>query len=381
VKLLETSDLVKIYSKRYVVDHVGFEVHSGEIVGLLGPNGAGKTTAFRMTIGMITANSGKVMFNGKDVTNLPMYKRARAGMGYLAQEPSVFQRLTVEENVLAILETLKISRAERKRRLEELLNELGLARLAKSKAYQLSGGERRRLEITRALVTSPSLLLLDEPFSGVDPIAVEDIRHIIVDLRDRKLGILITDHNVRETLAVTDRSYILNMGKILRSGTPDELVNDAEVRKIYLGETISAADIHRAQPPRKRGRLNRLTSFVTGHPASAPKPTPPPETKPEPPPATPTPVAEEPQPPAPAAAPPPVEKPRPEPPRSEERPEPKTVEPSESPKPIAEGPPKPSPPVLPKEEKKPEEDVKKPKPKEEGPPPKDDLDLDGGLKL
>jgi len=289
VRLVETTDLVKIYSKRRVVDHVGFEVHSGEIVGLLGPNGAGKTTAFRMTIGMISANSGKVMLNGEDVTSLPMYQRARRGMGYLAQEPSVFQRLTVEENILAILETLRYTRQERKQRLAELLGELDLTRLAKSKAFQLSGGERRRLEITRALVTSPSLLLLDEPFSGVDPIAVEDIRHIIVDLRERGMGILITDHNVRETLAVTDRSYILNEGKILRSGTPDELVNDPEVRKIYLGESLTADDIRRAEPAKKRSRLGRLATFVTGQ--SAPAPTPPP---PKPAPKAPEPKVEKP---------------------------------------------------------------------------------------
>jgi len=262
VKLLEVINLVKTYNKRPVVNHVSFEVHSGEIVGLLGPNGAGKTTAFRMTIGMIPPDEGRVIFNGEDVTKMPMYIRARKGMGYLAQEPSVFQRLTVEENVLAILETLKMDAAQRRKRLEELLAELDLARLAKNKAYTLSGGERRRLEITRALVTSPSLILLDEPFSGIDPIAVEDIRKIIINLRDRGLGILITDHNVRETLSVTNRSYILNEGRILRSGTPDELVNDPQVRKIYLGETITTEDIRRIEATTNKSTLDRLAGLV-----------------------------------------------------------------------------------------------------------------------
>jgi len=264
VKLLETKDLVKRYNKRAVVNKASFEVHSNEIVGLLGPNGAGKTTAFRMTVGMISPDSGSVFFNGEDVTHMPMYMRARRGMGYLAQEPSVFRRLTVEENIMAILETLKLTRAERKRRLEEMLAELNLTKLAKNKAYTLSGGERRRLEITRALVTSPSLILLDEPFSGIDPIAVDEIRRIILELRERGLGILITDHNVRETLSVTNRSYIVNEGQILRSGTPDELVNDPEVRKIYLGETLTAEDIRRADISQSSpGRLRRLASLVT----------------------------------------------------------------------------------------------------------------------
>jgi len=236
VKLLDVNGLTKVYRKRTVVKDVSFEVDRGEIVGLLGPNGAGKTTAFRMTIGMIRADGGTVRFNGHDATNLPMYKRARLGMGYLAQETSLFQKLTVEENVEAILETMNLSRRERKRRTWELLEELDLAKLAKNKAYTLSGGEKRRLEITRALVTSPSLLLLDEPFSGVDPIAVFDIQQIIMNLKQKGIGILLTDHSVRETLAITDRSYLINEGTILTSGDSQRLANDPLVRKIYLGE-------------------------------------------------------------------------------------------------------------------------------------------------
>jgi lipopolysaccharide export system ATP-binding protein len=235
-RLLEVFGLVKVYQLKRVVDGVDFYVSPGEIVGLLGPNGAGKTTSFRITVGLIAPTEGKVVFNGDDVTRLPMYKRARLGMGYLSQEPSVFQRLTVRDNILAILETLKISHAERESRLEQLLGELELTRLADSFAYTLSGGERRRLEITRALVTSPKLLLLDEPFSGVDPIAVADIQKIIISLRDRGMGILLTDHNVRETLSITNRAYLIKDGSIMVHGSPDEILNDVNSRKYYLGE-------------------------------------------------------------------------------------------------------------------------------------------------
>ncbi len=221
MSLLKVEKLRKVYRGRAVVNGVGFEVDKGEIVGLLGQNGAGKTTAFRMTIGMIPSDGGRIYFQGEDIGKLPMYQRARRGMGYLSQEPSVFQGLSVEHNVLAILETLRIGRKERKRRLKELLGRLGLTKLAKSKANTLSGGERRRLEITRALATSPRLILLDEPFSGVDPIAVGEIKDIILGLRDTGIGILLTDHNVHDTLSVTDRSYIICEGRIEAAGTPE----------------------------------------------------------------------------------------------------------------------------------------------------------------
>ncbi len=214
-------------------------MRKGEIVGLLGPNGAGKTTSFYMTVGLIKPTAGRVFFDGKDVTDEPMYRRARMGMGYLSQEPSIFRRLTVEENVLAILETLPIARRERRRRLQGLLEELKISHLAKQKAYTLSGGERRRLEITRALVTNPSLILLDEPFSGVDPLAVYDVQQIIIELKQRGLGILITDHNVRETLAVVDRAYLICEGKVLREGTSEFLINDEVSRQLYLGPQFS----------------------------------------------------------------------------------------------------------------------------------------------
>ncbi len=243
MNLLEVRNLVKTYSRRRVVDGVSFDVSAGEIVGLLGPNGAGKTTTFRMTMGMITPDSGTVMLSGQDVTRLPMYKRARRGLGYLSQEPSVFQRLTVRQNILAILETLRMTRRRRRTRCDELLGELGLTRLAGHLACTLSGGERRRLEITRALITSPILIMLDEPFSGVDPKAVFDIQEIIKGLRDRGIGVLLTDHSVRETLAVTDRSYIIHEGKILRGGTSPELIRDPLVRKFYLGEKFRADEI------------------------------------------------------------------------------------------------------------------------------------------
>ena len=237
--LVETRGLVKEYRRRRVVNGVAMNVREGEIVGLLGPNGAGKTTSFYMITGLIRPTSGHVYFKGQDVTRLPMYRRARMGLGYLAQEPSIFRNLTVEENVLAILETLPIGIRERRRRLDYLLEELKIGYLAKQKAYTLSGGERRRLEITRALVTDPSLILLDEPFSGVDPLAVYDVQQIIRDLKQRGLGILITDHNVRETLSVVDRAYVIYSGEVLTEGTREFLVNDPQAREKYLGKAFS----------------------------------------------------------------------------------------------------------------------------------------------
>jgi lipopolysaccharide export system ATP-binding protein len=237
--LIQTEKLVKAYKGRKVVKEVAINVKAGEIVGLLGPNGAGKTTSFYMIVGLVRPTAGKVFFQGKNVTGVPMYKRARMGMGYLAQEPSIFRKLTVQENVMAILETLPISHRERKNRLETLLEELKIGHLAKQKAYTLSGGERRRLEITRALVTNPSIILLDEPFSGVDPLAVHDVQDIVRDLRDKGLGVLITDHNVRETLAVVDRAYLLCEGQVLREGNSDFLVNDEVSRQLYLGPRFS----------------------------------------------------------------------------------------------------------------------------------------------
>ena len=237
--LVEASDLVKTYNRKNVVNGVHLNVKPGEIVGLLGPNGAGKTTSFYMIVGLVKPSGGRVAFQGEDITDVPMYRRARMGMGYLSQEPSIFRSMTVEENVLAILETLPLSDQERKERLGFLLDELKIAHLAKQKAYTLSGGERRRLEITRALVTSPSLILLDEPFSGVDPLAVYDVQQIIIALKERGLGILITDHNVRETLAVVDRAYLICEGKVLREGTRDFLINDEVSRELYLGPRFS----------------------------------------------------------------------------------------------------------------------------------------------
>ncbi len=237
--LMETRQLVKSYRRRNVVNGVNLRVGAGEIVGLLGPNGAGKTTSFYMIVGLIQPTSGQVFFQGRNVTRLPMYQRARMGMGYLSQEPSIFRRLTVEENVRAILETLPLSARERKRRLAELLDELKIAYLAKQKAYTLSGGERRRLEITRALTTQPALILLDEPFSGVDPLAVYDVQQIIMELKAKGLGILITDHNVRETLAVVDRAYLICEGKVLREGSSSFLINDPVSRELYLGPQFS----------------------------------------------------------------------------------------------------------------------------------------------
>lgn len=234
-QLMKAEKLIKKYQGRTVVDCVSLNVKQGEIVGLLGPNGAGKTTSFYMIVGLIRPDSGVISFKGTDITNMPMYKRARMGMGYLSQEPSVFQKLTVGENVMAILETLDISGEERRARLNVLLEDLDMTRLARQKAYTLSGGERRKLEITRALVTNPSMIMLDEPFSGVDPLAVKDIQDIIKGLRDAGLGILITDHNVRETLAVVDRAYLLHEGKVLREGKSSFLIDDNMSRELYLG--------------------------------------------------------------------------------------------------------------------------------------------------
>jgi lipopolysaccharide export system ATP-binding protein len=237
--LIRTEKLVKAYKGRKVVKEVEVNERPGEIVGFLGPNGAGKTTTFYMIVGLVRPTAGKVFFNGKNVTNVPMYKRARMGMGYLSQEPSIFRKLTVKENVMAILETLPISGKERRKRLEFLLEELKISHLAKQRAYTLSGGERRRLEITRALVTDPSIILLDEPFSGVDPLAVNDVQDIIRNLKAKGLGVLITDHNVRETLAVVDRAYLLCEGTVLREGDQDFLVNDKVSRELYLGPRFS----------------------------------------------------------------------------------------------------------------------------------------------
>ncbi len=237
--ILETKNLVKVYGRKKVVDGVNISVGRSEIVGLLGPNGAGKTTTFYMVVGIVRATEGKIFFDSEDITNKPIHERCRLGMGYLSQEPSIFRRLTVEENIMSILETLDISPRERKRRLNSLLEELNIAHLAKSKAYTLSGGERRRLEITRALVTNPSFLLLDEPFSGIDPIVVSEAQEIIKELKNRGLGILLTDHNVRETLSITDRAYLIADGRILISGTAEDLINNPEARKIYLGEKFS----------------------------------------------------------------------------------------------------------------------------------------------
>jgi len=233
--LVETRELGKAYRGKRVVDGVSLRVGAGEIVGLLGPNGAGKTTSFYMVVGLIKPDHGTVRFKGRDITHQPMFRRARMGIGYLAQESSVFRKLSVRQNVMAILETMALTRAQRRDRLESLLAELDLTGLADQKAYTLSGGERRRLEITRALVTNPDILMLDEPFSGVDPLAVADVQSIIVALRARGLGILITDHNVRETLAVVDRAYLLYEGRILREGQSSFLVNDKVSRELYLG--------------------------------------------------------------------------------------------------------------------------------------------------
>lgn len=236
---LKTSDLIKDYGSKRVVNKVSIEINQGEIVGLLGPNGAGKTTTFYMTMGLISPDAGNVWLDDEEITRLPMYQRARKGIGYLAQEPSVFRGLTVEENILAILETIKMTSAQRKARLKELLEELSIAHLARQKANTLSGGERRRCEIARSLVTCPNFMLLDEPFVGIDPIAVDDIQDIVLKLKEKGLGMLITDHNVRETLEITDRAYIMYKGEILISGTSKDLVNNPKAREIYLGENFN----------------------------------------------------------------------------------------------------------------------------------------------
>jgi lipopolysaccharide export system ATP-binding protein len=234
-ELLATEKLVKEYKQRRVVNGVSISVAPGEIVGLLGPNGAGKTTSFNMVVGLVKPDEGAVLFQGQNITSLAMHRRARLGIGYLTQEPSIFRKLTVEQNIMAILETCKMRRTERAVRLKYLLDELDMARLAKSKAYTLSGGEKRRLEITRALVTSPKLLLLDEPFSGIDPIAVYEVQKIVRRLKERGLGILITDHNVRETLKLVDRAYLIHRGEVVYEGPAEQLVNDPKAREIYLG--------------------------------------------------------------------------------------------------------------------------------------------------
>lgn len=236
MRLLEVNNLTKSYGNRTVVKGISLSVKRGEIVGLLGPNGAGKTTTFYMVVGIISPDAGQISFDNQDITYTPIHVRAKFGIGYLSQEPSVFRKLTVEENIMAILETLPLRRIERLRRLDELLEELKISHLRKSKAYTLSGGETRRLEITRALVTNPSFFLLDEPFSGIDPIVVGEAKEIITELRDKGMGILVTDHNVRETLSITNRAYLISEGKILISGTADDLINHKEAREIYLGK-------------------------------------------------------------------------------------------------------------------------------------------------
>ena len=234
--VLVTEQLVKMYGGRAVVNGVDFKVRGGEIVGLLGPNGAGKTTSFYMIVGLVRPNRGRVLFSGEDVTNYPMHKRARLGMGYLPQEESIFRKMTVEQNIMAILETLSLSKYERRQRCDQLLHQFGIERIAKNIAITLSGGEKRRLTIARSLVTSPSLLMLDEPFSGVDPIAVYDVQQIVVNLRKSGLAILITDHNVRETLSIVDRAYLIFEGRVESEGTKDFLINDPISRQLYLGE-------------------------------------------------------------------------------------------------------------------------------------------------
>lgn len=241
MQILSTVELTKSYKRRKVVDDISLEIAQGEVVGLLGPNGAGKTTTFYIIVGLTAPDAGQVLLDGEDITNLPMYLRARSGISYLPQEPSIFRKLTVEENILAVLETLSLTAHERRERLEELMEQMGLQSVRRSYGYVLSGGERRRVEIARSLVISPSFILLDEPFSGIDPLTVLDIQKIILQLKETGIGILVTDHNVRETLRVTDRAYIINNGRIFRSGTPDELGNDREVRKVYLGDNFQWA--------------------------------------------------------------------------------------------------------------------------------------------
>ena len=237
--ILAGRDLQKTYGRRCVVDDVSLNVRKGEVVGLLGANGAGKTTTFYMLVGLEPTETGRITLNGRDVTSLPVYLRARLGLGYLPQEPSIFRKLTAEQNILAVLETMKTSRAERFTRLDQLLEEFGVAHVRKIRGDTLSGGERRRVEIARCLATEPEFILLDEPFAGIDPLAIEDIREIILYLKQQGIGILITDHNVRETLGITDRAYIMSEGRILRSGKPADLVEDADVRRLYLGERFA----------------------------------------------------------------------------------------------------------------------------------------------
>lgn len=237
--ILKAHNLVKTYGGRTVVNHVSFDVAEGEIVGLLGRNGAGKTTSFRMTVGMITPEQGQVIFNGQDVTRLPMYQRAQRGMGYLSQEPSIFQRLTVEQNLMAILETRPLSRSERKKRAEALMSRYDLTKCRKQQARTLSGGERRKLEIARALITEPSLILLDEPFSGVDPVAVEELQAEVRRLREEShIAMLVTDHNVQRTLEIVDRAYVIFEGKVFTQGTPKEIITNEQVKQLYLGSTF-----------------------------------------------------------------------------------------------------------------------------------------------
>jgi lipopolysaccharide export system ATP-binding protein len=241
MQILSTVDLTKAFRGRKVVDDINLRIAQGEVVGLLGPNGAGKTTTFYIIVGLATPDSGQVLLDGVDITGLPMYLRARSGISYLPQEPSIFRKLTVEENILAVLETLPLTPHQQRERLEELIEELGLQPVRRSYGYMLSGGERRRVEIARSLVISPSFILLDEPFSGIDPLTVIDIQRIIFRLKSMGIGVLMTDHNVRETLQVTDRAYIINNGRIFRAGTPEELGNDSEVKKIYLGDNFQLA--------------------------------------------------------------------------------------------------------------------------------------------
>jgi lipopolysaccharide export system ATP-binding protein len=238
MQILSTVDLTKSYKGRKVVDDINLRIGQGEVVGLLGPNGAGKTTTFYIIVGLTNPDSGQVLLDGADITDFPMYLRARHGISYLPQEPSIFRKLTVEENILAVLETLPLTSHQRRERLEELLEELGLQQVRRSYGYLLSGGERRRVEIARSLVISPAFMLLDEPFSGIDPLTVLDIQNIIVRLKAAGIGVLVTDHNVRETLQVTDRAYIINNGRIFRSGSPEELGNDTEVKRVYFGDNF-----------------------------------------------------------------------------------------------------------------------------------------------
>jgi lipopolysaccharide export system ATP-binding protein len=241
MQTLSTVDLTKSYKGRKVVDDISLKIAQGEVVGLLGPNGAGKTTTFYIIVGLTSPDSGQVQLDGVDITNFPMYLRAREGISYLPQEPSIFRKLTVEENIMAVLETRPLRADRRRERLEELIEDLGLQQVRRSYGYLLSGGERRRVEIARSLVISPSFILLDEPFSGIDPLTVIDIQKIIVRLKESGIGVLVTDHNVRETLQVTDRAYIINNGRIFRAGSPSELGNDPEVKRVYLGDSFRLA--------------------------------------------------------------------------------------------------------------------------------------------